>query len=54
MIGSDLSVKGGMTTVVENFLSNNFEDRISISYIPTHIEKNNLIKQIYFLGSVLV
>lgn len=53
MIGSDLSVKGGMTTVVENFLSNNFEDRINISYIPTHIEKNNLIKQIYFLKSLI-
>lgn len=52
MVGSDLSVKGGMTTVVKAFLKNNFKD-VNIKYIPTHIEKNIILKIIFFSKSII-
>ena len=52
MIGSSLNVKGGMTTVVEGFLSNEFNNS-RLYYIPTHIEELK-IKQLIFFGINLV
>lgn len=53
MVGSDLTVKGGMTTVVENFLDNKFKKNINIKYVPTHIEKNIFIQIIFFIKALL-
>lgn len=47
MVGSSLDVKGGMTTVVEGFLSNEFKN-FSIYYIPTHIEKSKFMQIIFY------
>ena len=48
MCCSELSVKGGMVSVVKNYLNypdwNNYE----IVYIPTHTEKNKIIVAAYF------
>lgn len=53
MVGSDLSVKGGMTTVVENFLNNKFKKNINIIYIATHIEgKKAINKSIFFISAL--
>lgn len=54
MVGSNLNVKGGMTTVVESFLNHHFKNNIFIKYIPTHIENVGTIeKTLYFLISLL-
>lgn len=38
MVGSDLSVKGGMVSVVRNYLSCSDWKDTELSYVPTHIE----------------
>lgn len=49
MCCSDLSrVKGGMVTVVKNLLSYRGWNKSHITYIPTHIEHNKLVKATYF------
>lgn len=53
MVGSDLSVKGGMTTVVESFLYNKFSKEIHIKFVPTHIE-NNIFRQVIFFLKALI
>ena len=53
MLGSDLSVKGGMTTVVESFLNNKFNNKINIKFVPTHIEKNIFKQLIFFINALI-
>lgn len=54
MVGSDLSVKGGMTSVVKAFLNHDFKNQIDIMYIPTHIEGvANIKKIVFFMHSIL-
>lgn len=53
MLGSDLSVKGGMTTVVESFLNNKFKKGINIKFIPTHIE-SSIFRQMIFFSKALI
>lgn len=49
MCGSDLSVKGGMVSVIRNYLNyQNWED-IAIHYVPTYIEKSKIVIALYFL-----
>lgn len=48
MCCSDLSVKGGMVTVMKNYLEYRNWDEYNIVFVPTHIEKNRLIKVAYF------
>ena len=48
MCGSDLSVKGGMVTVVKNYLEYSKWDEFQINYLPTHIEKGKLSELFYF------
>lgn len=48
MCCSDLSVKGGMVSVVKNYLGYDNWDMFSIKYIPTHVEKNKIIVVLYF------
>lgn len=53
MCCSDLSVKGGMVSVVKNYLAyENWED-YEIVYVPTHIEKNKLFLLVYFAFSYI-
>ncbi|HCW53829.1 MAG TPA: glycosyltransferase family 1 protein [Clostridium sp.] len=52
MVGSDLSVKGGMTTVVNSFLNNKFNNS-DINFIPTHIENVGAMKKmLFFIRSI--
>ena len=51
MVGSALNVKGGMTTVVENFIGNKFKN-IKLYYVATHIEKSKILQVIYFILSI--
>lgn len=48
MCCSHLSVKGGMVSVVKNYLGYENWDNINIIYIPTHIEKSKVLVLIYF------
>lgn len=49
MCCSDLTVKGGMVSVVKNYLGYDNWDNFNIIYIPTHIEKNKLLVLLYFV-----
>lgn len=53
MLGSDLSVKGGMVSVIKNYLNYNNWDKFNITFIPTHIEKGSVYKMIYFIKSLI-
>ncbi|MCI8466462.1 MAG: glycosyltransferase family 4 protein [Lachnospiraceae bacterium] len=44
MCGSKLSVGGGMVTVIKNYLNCKDWNDIEITYIPTHIDKSNIVK----------
>lgn len=49
MCGSNLSVKGGMVSVIKNYLEYTEWDDYEIIFVPTHIEAGNLQKCLYFL-----
>lgn len=53
MLGSDLSVKGGMVSVIKNYLNYKNWDEFNITFIPTHIEKGSVYKMIYFIKSLI-
>ena len=53
MCCSDLSVKGGMVSVVKNYLGYDNWDNYNIVYIPTHIERNKLLVLLYFIQAYL-
>lgn len=53
MCGSDLSVRGGMVSVIKNYLGYKDWDAFDIHYIPTHIEKNKVIVALYFMFSYI-
>lgn len=49
MCGSDLgSVKGGMVTVVSNYLASSFWEESEIRYIATHREGGKIMKSLWF------
>lgn len=48
MCGSSLSVKGGMVSVAQNYLSYQSWDEVKIIYVPTHIETSKYILIPYF------
>lgn len=48
MVGSDINVKGGMTTVVQSFLQHPFPPEIELIFIPTHSEKGNVFNMGFF------
>lgn len=50
IVGSDISVKGGITSVIKRYLNQNFKD-ISISYLPTYIEAGSVRKISFFISS---
>lgn len=49
MCGSNLSVKGGMVSVIKNYLEYNDWNKIIIKFIPTYIESNKVIISLYFI-----
>ena len=48
MTGPDISVKGGMSTVVKQYLSSNHWKAVKLRHIPTYVEGSNLKKALYF------
>lgn len=48
MCGSELAVKGGMVSVIKNYLEYDKWEDFHITYIPTHIEKNKFQLALYF------
>ena len=54
MIGNDNSVKGGITSVINQLLQYNWEQKnIDLEFIPTYIEKNNIMKIIFYTISYI-
>lgn len=52
MIGSDLSVKGGIVSVIKNYLCYEGWKDVEISFVPTHIEGAIWKKAWFFLKAV--
>lgn len=53
MIGSDRSVKGGITSVVNQLLGYHWPDNIKIEYVSTYIEQSNIIKLLFFIKNYI-
>lgn len=53
MVGSDLSVRGGMTTVVQFFLEHRNNEVYNMTFIPTHRDGSSLLKVLYFCKSII-
>lgn len=51
-IGSSPSVKGGITTVINQFMTYNWND-ITMSLLPTYIEGNKIKQILFFMFAVL-
>lgn len=51
IVGSDSSVKGGITSVIDRFLNYNWND-VDIELLPTYIEGSSIKKIIFFLKSI--
>lgn len=49
MIGTAMSVKGGMTSVARNYIDHAIGDNYEIRYIPDYISAPNLIQIAYFI-----
>ena len=48
MCCSTLKTKGGMVSVVKNYLGYNDWNQVSIKYVPTHFDTNRLLLLLYF------
>ncbi len=53
MCCSDLSVRGGMVSVVRNYLNYNNWENINIIYVPTHISANKVSLVFYYIKSYI-
>jgi len=53
MCGSDLNVRGGMTSVIKNYLEYPDWGKYEICYIPTHIETNKILVAAYFFRAYI-
>ena len=53
MVGPDVSVKGGIKTVIMQYLSWNKWDKVIFSYVPVYVEKNFWKKIIFFVKGCL-
>ena len=51
IIGSDSSVKGGITSVINSFLENNWNN-IEVKLLPTYIEGNVIKKVIFYIKAI--
>lgn len=54
MIGNDSSVKGGITSVINQLLQYNWkQNNIELEFIPTYIDKNNIKKIIFYINAYI-
>lgn len=54
MVGNDESVKGGITTVINQFKRFNWKDNnIEFKFIPTYIDKVSILKVLFFAVSYI-
>lgn len=54
MLGNDHSVKGGITSVIDQLLAHDWaSEGINLSFIPTYIEANSLKKIAFFIRAYL-
>lgn len=53
MVGSDLSVRGGIVSVIKNYLSYDAWDDADISFVPAHIEGPSWKKAWFFLKALM-
>ena len=53
IIGSDSTVKGGITSVIDSFLNNQWKD-IEVQLLPTYIEGNPMEKINFFIKSLCI
>lgn len=54
MVGNDSSVKGGITTVINQFRNHDWiADNIDFIFIPTYIDKNKFYKTFFFIIAYL-
>lgn len=53
IIGSDSTVKGGITSVIDSFLNNEWKD-IEVQLLPTYIEGNSMKKINFFIRSIYI
>lgn len=49
MVGTDKSVRGGISTVVEQYLESDRWEDSKIHYIPTFIEAPSIFKVFFFM-----
>lgn len=54
IIGSDSSVKGGITTVIDSFLKYKWPSNVDIDFLPTYIEEDILKKIVFFLKALII
>ena len=52
LVGSDLSVKGGIVSVLKNYLAYDKWENVKLYYVPTHVDKKGAQKAIYFIKSL--
>ena len=52
LIGSDLSVKGGIVSVLKNYLAYDNWGNVKLYYVPTHVDKNGAQKIAFFIKSL--
>lgn len=48
MVGPHKSVKGGIRTVIDEYLNWKDWEKIKVYYVPTFIEKNNIVKVLFY------
>lgn len=53
LVGSNLSVKGGIVTVLKNYLHYDKWENTELFFVPTHVETNIVMKLLYFITSLL-
>lgn len=54
MVGNDSSVKGGITSVINQLLQYNWkQNNIELEFIPTYVEKNNIMKIIFYISAYI-
>lgn len=54
MVGNDQTVKGGITTVITQFLQYDWKNEdIDFKFVPTYVEKNNIIKILFFIKAYI-
>ena len=52
MVGSDLSVKGGIVSVIRNYLYCNFWQSSDVLFVSTHVEGGKVKKLLHFLRAL--